>query len=498
MIRLYASAALALAALLPATSSLCGAPARPNIFVIVTDQHHAGMMSCAGNPYVKTPHLDGLAARGVRFERAYTSNPVCIPARFSLMTGMMPSAIGMEHHREAGNFVAPGILAASLCTVFQHAGYHTVYAGKSHLPGQAGVLDNPKAYGFEEILAPEDKEGRDPAVDACVEFLRRPQAKPFVLYASLINPHDICFLAIRAHLQRIGKPNPGFALPALKELDQALQMPAGMSLNEFIDKLCPPLPANYGVPTAELSAPWADKPDFMLFARQEWGEREWRLHRWAYARLTERVDAQIGRLLDTLRASGLDKNTIIVFTSDYGDQDASHRVEHKAFLFEESARIPFVVSWAGVTKPGLVDKSHLVSSGLDLIPTVCDFASLPIPASLRGKSVRALAEGRPVADWRNCLVVENTASRLVQMGRWKYMVGNARITSADMASIGLPSTVVRESLVDLQTDPGEMKNLAADASARPALEQGRRMLKQWYADNELALDPGYIVRETTH
>ncbi|MEJ1974606.1 MAG: sulfatase-like hydrolase/transferase [Lacunisphaera sp.] len=468
------------------------------MLVIITDQQNASMMSCTGNPNVRTPNLDSIAAQGARFERAYSTNPVCIPSRFSMMTGTMPSVIGMEHHREAGNFVAPGILASSMGTVFKQAGYHTVYAGKTHLPGQAGVLDNPKAYGFEEILASEDKEGRDPTVDACVQFLKQPQEKPFVLYASFINPHDICFLAIRAYLQRAGKPNPGFAMPALEELDRALKRPAGMSLDQFIDQMCPPLPGNYGVPTGELSAPWADKPDFMLFARQEWGEREWRLHRWAYARLTERVDGQIGRLLETLRSSSLDKNTIIVFTSDHGDQDGSHRAEHKAFLFEESARVPFVVSWAGVTKPGLVDQSHLVSSGLDLVPTVCDLAGVPIPASLRGKSVRALAEGRPVADWRDCLVVENTASRLVQMGRWKYMVGNARITPADMASIGLPSTVVRESLVDLQTDPGEMKNLAADASARPALEQGRRMLKQWYADNELALDPGYIVRETSH
>lgn len=491
-IRRQVFAALALATALMISPALGGAPDRPNILVIVTDQHHAAMMSCAGNPYLKTPHIDGLAARGVRFDRAYTTNPVCIPARFSLMTGMMPSVIGMEHHREAGNFVAPGILAASLGNVFKSAGYRTVYAGKSHLPGPPGVLDNPRAYGFEEILAPEDKEGRDPAVDACVQFLRSRSGKPFVLYASLINPHDICFLSIREHLNHLGKGNPGYALPALAELDRALERPAGMSLDEFVRIKCPPLPANYAVPAEELSAPWADKPDFMLFARQTWGEREWRLHRWAYARLTERVDGQIGRILEALRASGAEDNTVVVLTSDHGEQGGAHRAEHKAFLYEESSRVPFVVAGAGVSARGTVDQAHLVSSGLDLLPTVCDLAGLPIPASLRGRSVRPWLQGT-TATWRDSLVVENTASRLVHLGRWKYMVGNARVTAAELRGIGLTGEVVRESLIDLETDPGEMKNLAHAPEAKAILERGRAELQRWYREHDLALDPAYVV-----
>ena len=484
--------ALAWAALVGSGANLLGAPARPNVLVIVTDQHFAGMLSCTGNPYVKTPNLDGLAARGMRFERAYTTNPVCIPARFSLMTGMMPSVIGMEHHREAGNFVAPGILSASLGNVFKSAGYRTVYAGKSHLPGAAGVLDNPRAYGFEEILAPEDKEGRDPAVDACVKFLGAPQQKPFVLYASLINPHDICFLSIREHLKHLGKSNPSFALPALAELDRALERPDGMGLDEFIRTMCPPLPSNYGVPAAELSAPWADKPDFMLFARQTWGEREWRLHRWAYARLTERVDGQIGRILEALRACGAEENTVVVFTSDHGEQGGAHRAEHKAFLYEESARVPFVVAGAGVTARGTVDRAHLVSSGLDLLPTVCELAGLAAPSSLRGRSVRPWLQGG-TGTWRTSLVIENTASRLVHLGRWKYMVGHARVTAVDLRNIGLSGELVRESLIDLENDPGEMNNVANDPALKAVVERGRAELQRWYREHELALDPAYLA-----
>lgn len=495
--------------LLSFTGTLLGAaPTRPNVLIILTDQQHAGMMSCTGNPDLRTPNMDALAARGARFERAYAANPVCIPSRFALMTGTMPSAIGMEQNRERTNAVSHDILSSSLGAVFKRAGYRTVYAGKKHLPGEPGVQENPKAYGFEEVLVPRDNHGRDPAVDACVRFLEQPQSKPFVLYASLVNPHDICYLLIRDYLKYLEKEGiaykPGTeGLPpsgkfpegfdAIVELDRVLQIPPGMSVDEFVEKLCPPLPANYGVPDRELSATWSDKPEFMLYGRHEWRERDWRLHRRAYAGLTERVDAQIGRILDALRKAGLAKNTLIVFSSDHGEQDGAHRVDEKAFLYEESVRIPFVVTWEGVIKPGLVDRTHLVSNGLDLLPTVCDFAGIPIPADAKGRSVRALAEGRPVQAWRDCLVVENSLSRLVQMGRWKYMVGHAKITQTREWKGVAPVAAVRESLVDLQTDPGEMRNLAGDVSSQSPLEQGRRLLREWYAAHGLVLDPGYVV-----
>ena len=480
-----------LALLLPVCAT--AAPvARPNVLVLLTDQQHAGMLSCTGNPDLKTPHLDALAARGARFERAYATNPVCIPSRFSLQTSTMPSAIGMEHHGQAGSTVSAEILDASLGAVLKRAGYHTVYAGKTHLPGQRGVLDNPQAYGFDEMLAPQDKEGRDPTVDACVSFLRQTQEQPFLLYASLINPHDICYLALNEHQKHAGKSGVNPKAPPMVELERALQMPPGVSRDEFVEKHCPPLPPNYAIPDGELSAPWSDKPDFMLFARQQWGEREWRLHRWAYARLTERVDGQIGSILAALREAGLAGRTLVVFTSDHGDQDAAHRVEHKAFLYEESIRIPFVVAWEGVTKLGLVDRTHLVSNGLDLLPTVCEFAGVPVPAHARGRSVAALAKGEPVRAWRDHLVVENTQSRLVLKDRWKYMVGHSRATPLGAARLG-QTTPVREVVVDLDADPGELKNLAGESAGRPILAEGQRLLAAWYREHRLYLDSGYLV-----
>ncbi len=457
------------------------AESRPNILLIITDQQHAGMFSCAGNSHLKTPNLDSLARTGARFERAYCGNPVCVPSRFCMMSGTMPSRIGMETNGEIGNEVPQEILDNAMGTVFRRAGYQTVYGGKTHVPGRrkkGGIA----SYGFDSITT----DPRDELVETCAKFLREKHERPFLMVASFINPHDICYMAIRAWknsgtVAKGAKVTP-LAPAAIQCLDAALKLPAGVSEEEFFRSVCPPVPANYGIPDGELSVFGGKDRGFRGYARQHWTERDWRLHRWAYARLTERVDGEIGKVLAALRESGLEKNTLVVFTSDHGDMDSAHRFEHKSLLYEEAVHVPMIVSWKGVTQAGLVDREHLVSTGLDLIPTMCDFAGVPKPATLTGRSVKALAEGKPVEQWRKCLVVENQQARLVLAERWKYMVGG----------VG----EIREMITDLARDPGEMKNLASDPAYREKLETGRRLLKHWYESHNLKLDPKYVIGQS--
>ena len=202
-------------------------------------------------------------------------------------------------------------------------------------------------------------------------------------------------------------------------------------------------------------------------------------------------------MLEALRESGREKDTLVVLTSDHGDQDASHRLEHKEVLYEEAIRVPFIVSWKGVTKAGAVDRQHLVSNGLDLIPTLCDFAGIPKPASLHGHSVRPLVEGGGVPHWRDSLVVENHLGRLVHGGEWKYLVGRDA-KHGDTCGI-CPGRIknwdgkVREMLIDLKTDPGEMVNLAGERRHEVRLRDGRRLLRAWHERNGVALDQGYVV-----
>jgi arylsulfatase A-like enzyme len=184
---------------------------------------------------------------------------------------------------------------------------------------------------------------------------------------------------------------------------------------------------------------------FKRQARDNYTDRQWRLHRWAYCRLTEVVDSQVQTVLDAVKASGQEENTLIIFSSDHGDMDASHRMEHKTTLYEESANVPFMAMWKGHIPAGRVDQSHLVSNGLDMLPTVCDYAGIKGVADPRGRSLRPLFEGKNVS-WRDTLGVESEIGRMVvDKDKFKFIKYDAAGTEVQ--------------LLDLNEDPYETKHV---------------------------------------
>jgi len=445
---------------------------RPNIIFIVTDQQRAGMMSCTGNPYLKTPAMDRLAASGARFEMAYSANPVCLPARFSFFTGRMPSAVGIRHNEDRTLGIPEEIAPQSMGRLFQDAGYETVYGGKIHLPRDMR-LDN---IGFRDLTRDE----RGKLADACAQFIKQPHEKPFLLVASFINPHDICYMAINDHLRSQGKrPIDNVASRIMEGLIEEPRK----NLEEFVEKHCPPLPDNFDVPELEpecITEKYVRARTFRWYAREKWSPEMWRLFRWAYCRLTEMVDEEIGRVLDAVRDGGIEDNTLIVFTSDHGDHDSAHRLEHKSILYEGAARIPFIMSYRGVIPAGAVDDVHLVSNGLDLLPTLCEYAGIVAPKDLLGMSVRTLAEGRSLPSWRDHLIVESQNGRMIRTARFKYNVYD--------------SGKHREQLINLKNDPGEMSNLAYDAEHKTILDEHRALLAKWVERAGDEIGKEYIVR----
>jgi len=425
---------------------------RPNVLFVTTDQQHSRMMSCAGEPDVSTPNLDKLAASGTRFDLAYSPNPVCVPCRYSWLTGVMPHKFeGMEDNFKGRRNDMPVIRECidtpSLGWLFRDAGYETVLGGKMHVEGPYNYQkEDEEKFGFTHLIS----NNREELVTACADFLKRPHETPVFLWASFDNPHDICSFR--------------------RQMDEFIQRTPAESL--------PPLPANFE-PTRD-ETEWmegfrkgtlGEEDEFELGlnrsygqAAQEWDELTWRYYRAFYRHYVEVADAQIGGVLDALRESGLEDNTVVIFTSDHGDHDGAHQLAMKRSFYEESAHVPFIISGQGA-RPVVVDSQHLINTGLDLIPTLCDYARIEVPSSLKGRSLRPIANGESCSNWPEFAVSQTVGGRMIRTKRYKYNLYS--------------HTKSEEQLFDVQNDPGETQNLASDPNYAEELAKHRSILSKW-------------------
>lgn len=427
-------------------------PDQPNILFICTDQQYAGAMSCAGNDNLSTPGMDRIAAAGTRFERAYCTHPLCCPARGSFVSGMMPHECGVMSN---GTPIHPELLPQTIGNVLRGAGYDAALAGKWHVPGC-----DPEDCGLDHLCPTND--ALVPKVSA--EYFGADRDKPFFLFASFINPHDICQVA------------------------RSQDLPQGPVPSATLED-CPGLPDNFAIP------PYA--PEALQFLRRvspriyptlDWTDDQWRHFRHAYYRLVEKVDAEIVRLLDALDASGKADNTVVIFTSDHGDGHGAHHWNQKTALWEEEIRIPMIVSVPG-GEGGRVEE-RLVSNGLDLLPTVCDYAGAACPDGLDGLSLRPLVESDTPDTWRDELVVETQTNFGDGPGGASF--ARALVTDQYKYSVYVMGRN-REQLVDLQADPGEMVNLAVESRHRETLVDCRERLRAW---GERTEDPAVKIVPT--
>ncbi|HEX2032997.1 MAG TPA: sulfatase-like hydrolase/transferase [Chloroflexota bacterium] len=408
----------------------------PNVLLVMTDQQQGAALSCAGNADVRTPHLDALAARGTRFGAAYTPFPLCTPARASLFSGRMPHAIGVMDN---GRPIPEAYREQTLGQLFARAGYDCAYGGKWHVP-RIAMEDG---FGFRRIAGFDDN--RLPG--AAIEFLRAPREGPFFLVASFDNPHNIC-----EHSRN--QPLPWGEVPLAPV------------------EACPNLPPNFCAGPYEPEALRAYAEQARKFRRRPaYTADRWRLLRHVYYRLVEKVDAQIGQILQALRDAGHEANTIVVFTSDHGDMAGAHELNQKHTLYDESARVPLIIAGPGVVA-GRVTAEPV--SLVDLLPTLCDLAAVAAPADLPGLTLRPALEGRPFE--RPPVVVQSA---------WGSEISNASSANARCLVTRTHKYVVhewgeyREQLFDRTADPWEQVNLALEARYRPLLDEYRHRLRQW-------------------
>jgi len=445
------------AVILLVLQSFSGAAEKPNILFIMTDQHFADVLSqVMGKDYIHTPHLDKLAASGLRFDRAYAPNPICKPARNSIFSGYYPFETGIQINE---NKPLPERMI-SMGVRFRNAGYETGYFGKWHL--NISTKDKNR-HGFNSMGVLKGNGGDHLIPMPSIEFLKRNREKPFLLVTSFTSPHDICQLCR-------GEEIPGGPIGDLPAAEQ-----------------CPPAPINLG--------PTRDETDTMAIMRRSYYNTrtfpvgdftadKWRQMRWGYYRLVERADAHIGKVLTTLTDLGLEKNTLIIFTADHGDCTGAHSFAQKTVFYDESSRIPFIVSFKGKIKPGKTDK--LVNVGIDTLPTMMDFAGIEIPEELKGRSVKPVTENPVLEDWRKYIIVSN---HMAQGGRVDSIQGIPHPRGRMVRTENFKYAIYdmgehRESLIDMSRDPYEMQNLARNSQYSEVLKMHRKILKTFAKEND--------------
>ena len=412
---------------------------RPNILYIMTDQQTATAMSCAGNADVHTPNMDKLAERGVRFTNAYCTMPLSGPSRASMFTGYMPSVIGMLENETP---MPDSIRSTSLGVLMSNAGYTCAYAGKWHV--NTNSLPGEHAFGFENLHGHNDFG----LAEAAVSFLQRNKKQPFFLVASFDNPHNICEYA-----RKQNTPYATIKEPALED--------------------CPGLPDNFAINPYDASALAFERSrSHRLYPTYDYTPDDWRRYRNAYYRLIETVDAEIGKILAEVDKQNLWKNTVIIFTSDHGDGCGAHQWNQKTVLYEEVANTPFIVCLPKGKNAGKV-LPQLISNGVDLLPSLCDWAGIAVPAQRQGISFRAITESGDANKTHQPYVVTetlfaqtaNTAGWMLRTPQYKYVLYDTGTN--------------REMLYDMQTDRGEMRNLAIEKKYADIVQQHRLLLTEW-------------------
>lgn len=404
---------------------------KPNILFIITDQQSYDMMSCMGNKFLHTPHMDRLTQTGIRFEKVYCANPVSAPSRFTMFTGRHCSDIGtrgnrLKDYHAVKHTIADILKESALGNLFLKAGYQNYYAGKTHFYGGKTA----KEYGFTPNVSDGYNQPAEYAEKLFPELAAQTDRAPFLFVTSFINPHDICYIA------GMDSRYPDKYTPEQREATAYWLARKQADANAYNQQI-PPLASNF--------QPIEGERPFMVntsYARQ-WTPEQWGLYQWMYCRLTENVDALIGRVLTAMERAGLDKNTIIVFTSDHGDMNSAHGMIHKSVAFDECQRVPLVFTGPGVKKG--IDTSTLICSGTDMVPTLCDLAGVDYPQDkLPGISLKAHITGHGKKSNRKTIITEGTVFYQITDGRHKFTI--------------YEDTENTELLTDLVKDKGERTN----------------------------------------
>ncbi len=403
---------------------------RPNIVFILTDDQRYDAMSCAGHPFLKTPHIDRIAKEGVLFRNAFVTTSLCSPSRASFLTG----CYAHTHEVFDNGGKDPNPAFATFPQLLQKAGYETAFMGKWHMApsnaprpgfdhwvsfsGQGNY--NKNKLNVDGKVVSSEKYITDELTDYAAAFLKKKHDKPFMLYLSHKAVH-------------------GPFTPAKRHAN----LYSGVEIES------------------------RNNPKDNLTTKPPWGrqmDKDWKSQILSYFRTLAAVDESVGRVLDTLEEIDALDNTAVIFAGDNGYFHGEHGgMWDKRAAYEPAMRIPLLMRYPTLAGPG-TDCKELVLN-IDLAPTLLELVEVPIPGTMQGQSWLGALQGRP---GRESFLYEYFQEKgdkfkrptvlAVRTKRWKYV------------TYPLDSSFTAE-LYDLQADPDELNNLIGDEKHAGTLNQ---------------------------
>lgn len=452
-------------------AATASAGSRPNVIWLVGDDHATQAMGAYGAKLARTPNLDRFAATATRFDRAYCNSPVCTASRQSFLTGRYPRSIGVTQLRtplpESEQTLAE-ILAA--------AGYRTAAFGKMH-------FNSALAHGFQTVvdapqhrrwLASQPKEPPDPALP------NLPQWKPFAdpariwlnaeclplplrdkqTLSSFLTREAIAFLEHKEEA-------PFFLILSLTEPHSPFHFP-----QEFRGRR---KPSEFTPPATTPADDWQIPAIF-----KDLSPDDLRGIQAAYHTSVEFLDLNMGRMLDAIDRLGLGENTVVCYLGDHGYMLGEHGRIEKHCGFEPAIRSPLLIRAPGGQKQ--ISSTTALVEFIDLAPTALDYLGLPIPPAIQGRSLRPVMEGG-VASHRETVFVEYSENEeaYVVTERHKLIVGTGARIREDGYKASNPLPGPYTLLYDLESDPGELRNLAETPEGKPVVANLTRVLAEHLA-----------------
>ena len=457
---------LAIAALACASLSLglFDRPARakaPNIVFVIADDLRFDGVGCAGNPNARTPAIDRLADEGLRLTNFFVTTPLCSPSRASFLTGLYPHTHRVINNDKLGHDVISHTLN-TFPRMLREAGYETAFIGKWHMG-----FDDSRRPGFDRWISFKgqglyvqpvvNEDGAQIQLDGymtdylnkkAVEFVESPREKPFLLYLSHKGVH-FPFIPAERHesLYQGVRPTPP---PSVS--DDRKGKPAMTRKADRVDRLdlegVAPEPAE----PSRSRAP--GDPDEAVRDQM---------------RCLASIDEGVGQIVEALGRRGILDETVVIFTSDNGFLHGEHGVyNNKRWAYEESVRVPFVMRYPPLVRPGTVRDGLVLN--VDLAPTLLDLAGVEPRATFQGRSFVPIVRD-PKADWRDAILLEHFVEKVGNVPKWQA------VRTDRWKLIHYPDLDGMDELYDLRDDPGEVTNRIADPEAAGSLRSLRAELQ---------------------